>query len=95
MDKMITFDEYVNDRSKVTEEEYQKVQFEVELIGKIIEAREAMGYSQRELAELTGIKQPAIARIEKNKTSPGIDTVIKMLLPLGYKLSIVPIKNDN
>lgn len=92
---MITFDEYVNDRSKVTEEEYQKVQFEVELIGKIIEAREAMGYSQRELAELTGIKQPAIARIEKNKTSPGIDTVIKMLLPLGYKLSIVPIKNDN
>ena len=95
MDKMITFDEYVNDRSKVTEEEYQKVQFEVELIGKIIEAREAMGYSQRELAELTGIKQPAIARIEKNKTSPGIDTVIRMLLPLGYKLSIVPIKDDN
>lgn len=89
--KYRTFDEYINDRSRVSEEEYQKMMFETELIGKIIEAREAKELSQRELAEKTGIKQPAIARLEKMKSSPTVDTLIRILVPLGYRLTIVPI----
>ena len=64
----------------------------VELIGKMIEAREKKGYSQRELAELSGVKQPAIARMESLKSTPQIDTLLKILAPLGYTLSITPIK---
>ena len=89
--KYRTFDEYINDRSRVSEEEYQKMMFETELIGKIIEVREAKELSQRELAEKTGIKQPAIARLEKMKSSPTVDTLIRILVPLGYRLTIVPI----
>ena len=70
----------------------QKINFEVELIGKMIEAREKKGYSQRELAELSGVKQPAIARIESLKSTPQLDTLLKVLAPLGYTLSITPIK---
>ena len=79
------------DESRVTAEEKRKINFEVELIGKMIEAREKKGYSQRELAELSGVKQPAIARMESLKSTPQIDTLLKILAPLGYTLSITPI----
>ena len=53
-----------NDDNCVSPEEREKINFEVALIGKMIEARETKGLSQRELAELSGVKQPAIARME-------------------------------
>ena len=71
----------------------EKIYFEVALIGKMIEAREQRGLSQRELAKLCGVKQPAIARLESLKTTPQIDTLFKILAPLGYTLAIVPINN--
>ena len=91
--KIESFSDYLNDESRVSSVERETIEFEVALIGKMIEAREEKKLSQRELAELSGIKQPAIARIEKRKSSPQIDTVIKLLAPLGYTLSIVPRKN--
>lgn len=92
MKEINTFADYMADESRVTPEERQKINFEVELIGKMIEAREKKGYSQRELAELSGVKQPAIARMESLKSTPQIDTLLKILAPLGYTLSITPIK---
>lgn len=70
--------------------EQAKIEFEVALIGKLIEAREKKGLSQKQLADLAGLKQPAIARLESMKATPQIDTLFKILQPLGYKLEIVP-----
>ena len=92
MKEINTFADYMADESRVTPEERRKIDFEVELIGKMIEAREKKGYSQRELAELSGVKQPAIARMESLKSTPQIDTLLKILAPLGYTLSITLIK---
>ena len=92
MKEINTFAEYMADENRVTPEESRKIDFEVELIGKMIEAREKKGYSQRELAELSGVKQPAIARMESLKSTPQIDTLLKILAPLGYTLSITPIR---
>lgn len=39
---------------------------------------------------MTGLKQPAIARLEKMETVLQIDTLSKVLRALGYKLAIVP-----
>ncbi len=89
-----TFADYMNDETRVTSAEQEKINFEVELIGKMIEAREKRGLSQRELADLSGVKQPAIARLESMKTSPQIDTLFKILNPLGYTISIVPLHQD-
>lgn len=69
-----------------------KNEFETKLISKLIEARESKGLSQRELAEISGIKQPAIARLENMRSTPQIDTLFRLLAPLGYTLSIVPIE---
>ena len=90
-----TFNEYINDNERVSPAQRDKINFEIELIGKIIEAREERGLSQRELSRLSGVKQPAIARIESMRSTPQIDTLFKVLNPLGYKLSIVPIHHDN
>ena len=84
------FKEFWQDKNFITEEQKAKIDLEVELIGKLIEAREKKGMTQTQLAEAAGLKQAAVARMEKMKVTPKIDTVIKLLRPLGYKLAIVP-----
>ena len=88
-----TIADYMADEDRVSPAEREKIYFEVALIGKMIEAREQRGLSQRELAKLCGVKQPAIARLESLKATPQIDTLFKILAPLGYTLAIVPISN--
>ena len=88
-----TIADYMADEDRVSPAEREKIYFEVALIGKMIEAREKRGLSQRELAKLCGVKQPAIARLESLKATPQIDTLFKILAPLGYTLAIVPIDN--
>jgi len=85
-----TFDDLWNDNAFVSEEERARIDFEVSLIGKLIEARESKGITQQELARMTGLKQSAIARLESMKATPQIDTIFKVLKPLGYTLAIVP-----
>ena len=84
------FRDFYNDDANVAPAERAQIEFEVELIGKLIEAREAKGLTQAQLAEAAGIKQSAVARLEKMKATPQIDTLFKVLTPMGYKLTIVP-----
>ena len=88
--KTTSFRDFYNDDSNVSTTERAKIEFEVELIGKLIEAREAKGLTQAQLAEAAGVKQSAVARLESLKATPQIDTLLKILTPMGYKLAIVP-----
>ena len=74
-----------------TKEEIRESDLRVALIGEMIKARQEQGISQKQLEELSGVKQPIIARMEKGSTSPQIDTILKVLAPLGKTLAIVPI----
>lgn len=76
-----------------TQDEIIESDLRVALMGELIKARQEKGISQKKLEELSGVKQPIIARLETGKTSPQIDTIIKVLAPLGKKLAIVPIEN--
>jgi DNA-binding XRE family transcriptional regulator len=58
----------------------------------LITARNKNKISQRKLEELTGVRQTTITRIESGKNSPTIDTMLKILAPLGKTLAVVPIK---
>ena len=73
----------------ITPEEEAVIQ--LELIEATIRAREEAKMSQRDLAEKAGMKQSAIARIEKMKVSPSVDTLNHLLFQLGYRLKIVPL----
>jgi len=90
-----TITDYMNDETRVSPVDRERINFEVAIIGKMIEAREEKGLSQRELAAMSGIKQPAIARLESMKTTPQIDTLFKVLYPLGYTIEIVPIADTH
>jgi len=70
------------------EEEYM-IALEEALITAVVEARESSGLTQKQLSELCGIKQPVIARLEKATHSPQVNSIIKILTPLGYKLAVV------
>ncbi len=74
-------------------EEIAESDLRVALIGELIKARQEKGLSQKKLEELSGVKQPIIARMEKGTTNPQIDTVLKLLRPLGKTLAIVPLDN--
>lgn len=76
-----------------TPEEIAASNLRVALIGELIKARDEQGISQRKLEELSGVKQPVIARMEKGTTSPQLDTILKVLAPLGKTLAIVPINS--
>ena len=60
------------------------------IVGAIIEKRTALGISQRDLADMCGIPQSSVARIETFKTIPKIDTLLKIMQPqpLGLKLTV-------
>ena len=58
------------------------------IVGTLIEQRNALGISQRELASLCGIPQSSVARIESFKTTPNLDTLLKIMHPLGLKLTV-------
>ena len=75
-----------------TEEEIAESDLRVSLIGELIKARQEQGISQKKLEELSGVKQPVIARMEKGITNPQLDTILKVLVPLGKTLAIVPLE---
>ena len=87
-----SFRDLWNDPDFMTDEERAEISLEVELIGKLIEAREQKGITQAKLAEISGLTQSSIARLETMAATPKIDTMLKVLTPLGYKLAIVPIQ---
>ena len=79
------------ERELFTPEEIAESRLCAALIGEIIKARQEQGISQKELETLSGVKQPVIARMESGRTSPQIETVLKILAPLGKTLAVVPL----
>ena len=62
------------------------------LMHELATARHERGISQRKLEEMSGVKQPVIARMENGANSPQLDTVLKVLGALGKTLAIVPLE---
>ena len=78
--------------SILTPDEIAESELRVSIIGELIKARQEKGISQKKLEELSGVKQPVIARMEKGSTSPQLDTILKVLAPLGKTLAVVPLE---
>jgi transcriptional regulator with XRE-family HTH domain len=73
----------------LTPEEENIINLEKSLINAVVEAREKSGLTQKQLSDLCGIKQPVIARLERAVHSPQINSLLKILRPLGYTLAVV------
>lgn len=88
---MRTWNDY-KEHVRTVDPEISKDMEEVEALSQIVKAmveqRNALGLSQRELAALCGIPQSSVARIESFKTVPNLDTLLKIFQQLGLKLSV-------
>ena len=79
------------DREFFTPEEISESDMRANIITAMIEAREEMGISQRQPEELSGVKQPQIARMERGNADPQLGTFLRVLNAMGKTLAIVPI----
>lgn len=79
-------------RELFTEEEIRESDLRVALVGELIKARQERGISQKQLEELSGVRQPVIARLERGTTNPRLDTILKLLYSLGKTLHVGDIK---
>ena len=91
--KFIEWNEFEKELN-ITPEEEELIKLEMDIINATIEARKENNLTQRELSKISGVKQPVIARIEKRTNSPRIDTLFKLLYPMGYTIRIVPLEKE-
>ena len=55
-------------------------------MGQIIKKRNELGITQRELALKCGLPHSSVARIESCAVKPNVETLIKIMIPLGLTL---------
>ncbi|MBR2708179.1 MAG: helix-turn-helix domain-containing protein [Bacilli bacterium] len=73
-------------------EEKRIMNLEYNLICDFIKLRNELGLTQKEMGEASNTIREIIAVIETRKKHPQINTLIKILEPFGYTLSITKIK---
>jgi len=78
-----------------TDEQIKQAKANAYYMGMLAELRNRHKITQKQLEELSGIKQPMIARIENGESMPRIDTLLKLLEPMGLTLKIVPIEKNS
>ena len=77
-------------KNKMYDEKLLKL--EEDFINDFINLRKDKHLTQEELARRADVIRLTVTRIENLLTSPQLDTLIKILEPIGYTVKIVPIK---
>ncbi len=70
--------------------ELTKARSEARLAVLLAQLRERRGWTQRQLADAAGIRQPQIARIESGTYFPSLDTLWKLAEALNATVKIGP-----
>jgi len=63
-----------------------------EIIEKMIELRKSKRITQTAIADNIGYDKGNFSRVESMKHIPNLDTMIKILVSMGYTLDIVPVE---
>ena len=77
----------IKDEKRVMELEYN-------LICDFVKLRNELDLTQKEMGEASNTVREIIAAIETKRNHPQINTLIRILEPFGYTLSITKIKKD-
>ena len=71
--------------------ELRALQLKYRLINQLIERRHSLRWSQKELAEHSGIAQSEISKIERGRKSPTIDTYSRLATALQLDELLAPV----
>ncbi|MCB9805832.1 helix-turn-helix transcriptional regulator [Candidatus Nomurabacteria bacterium] len=76
-------------RSKSVKDEYDALAPEYEVVKTIIKYRLKKGWSQTELAEAIGTRQPVISRLERGEGNPSLKTLDSIARALDLRLKVL------
>ena len=94
-DLSVFLSEQMNDPEFV--QEYNAVQPEMDAIRSMIEARKSLNLTQKQLAELTGIDQGDISKLENGLRNPTIQLLKRIAnsMNMTLKIEFVPKQQSN
>ena len=88
---MATWDDYkkrVREKSPEIGKDMDEIEALSQIVGTMIERRHELELSQRDLAELCGIPHSSVARIESGRSTPNLNTLLKIFDQLGLTFRI-------
>jgi ribosome-binding protein aMBF1 (putative translation factor) len=71
--------------------ELRALQLKYRLINQLIERRHSLHWSQKDLAEQSGIAQSEISKIERGRKSPTIDTYSRLATAMELDDTLAPV----
>ena len=86
-------DAYIATFSDEERQEYVVAEIALDLASILYQIRQEQGLTQSKAAELSGLKQQAISRLEKAATNIQLGTLQRYLDALGYSIEISVIDN--
>ena len=86
-------DDYIATFSDQERQEYVAAETALDLANILYQIRQEKGLTQRKAAELSGLKQQAISRLEKAASNIQLGTLQRYLSALGYSLELRVIDN--
>ena len=90
---MATWNDYkkhVRETNPEIAKDIDEVEAVSQIVGAMIERRHDLNLSQRDLAEMCGLPQSSVARIESGKTTPNLTTLLIIFRELGLSLVAEP-----
>ena len=85
---MKTWEQARTEIKSISEEEIRESSQMAQLVAQIIARRQALGLTQKRLAEQAGLKQEAVARLESARTMPRVDTLLRVSNSLKMRVSL-------
>ncbi|MBQ8472829.1 MAG: helix-turn-helix transcriptional regulator [Bacilli bacterium] len=76
------------EKSNYTDREKRLMELEDLFVSEFVKLRHDNGLTQQKMADSANVIRETIARIENKITSPQVNTLIKILEPLGYTIKI-------
>ena len=82
------YKEHVKAVDPVIAKDMEETEEIASIVTAMVEQRNALGLSQRDLAAMCGIPQSSVARIESYKTTPNLGTLLNIFEHLGLTLTV-------
>lgn len=86
-------DQLLREGSQELREEYARLEVRNAAIGALHRARRARNLTQQELADLAGVSQGVISRLESGAHSPKLETLDQIARAMDYRLEIKLVDN--
>lgn len=85
--KQVIDKEYVKNVDSEAQKDIEEAENLAEIVGAMIRQRNSLGIFARTPA-MCNMPQSSVARIESMKTTPNLDTLLKLFEPLGLALTV-------